>query len=493
MIRNSTARFFKMVKKETIGLWVLFLGACAIRFFQFTFFEFKHDEKLGIIAGLAAQKAHFFISHALPSSVGIQNPPLFVWFLGVVGYLTADPWGVTCIVFILNIAALLLAFRYFLRTLPRTFAVIAATLLAFSPSFVFYSSKIWAQCLLPLPMVMFHILLLYLITKKNGWYFVGLTIVACCASQLHMSGFYLFPVLLIIALIFRTIIRLRVFLSACAITILLFSPYLYYLIVQGGGTDVVTFMQTGKNTMFLSVLSKHLQVVSFDFLRIYLADDFNTVLSRSVGNFKYVLYPLSCGLMLLYVSGVVAYVLWLIQKRRFFDVSPMVTARFPVAFQIAGFLSVCVTSAYIVTGIRVPVHYLIVLFPSQFILMGFIANRLWRFFIARVLIMLSIFSTAVLLITTLIFIRQAGGHPYEYGPSYRFLLQIKNAVYANVPRGSCPEFQVVFTSKGKTDSDAVREALEYGHSCPSGYTKVPEHIVISWNKERMAYEYNFTQ
>ncbi|MCX5714967.1 MAG: hypothetical protein NT033_09280, partial [Candidatus Omnitrophica bacterium] len=149
-------RIFLEKKREGLFLLVFFVIACLLRFFQFSIFEFKNDQFAAIELGKATKQACFLVTHGIMSSINVYNPPLFTWFMGAVVYYTENPFYITLIFCLVNILALFLCLRYFLFRLPALYATIASSLVAFSPAFTIYSSNIWAQCLLPLPMILFY-------------------------------------------------------------------------------------------------------------------------------------------------------------------------------------------------------------------------------------------------------------------------------------------------------------------------------------------------
>lgn len=478
-----------MKKRRLIFLLILMVLAAALRLYQSSFFEFKNDQFYAIELGKEARNSHFLITHGMTSGVGVDNPPLFILLMGIITVFTGNPFYITLCFCIVNITALIIAVRYLYSSLPENYAFFSSLILAFSPAFTMYSSNIWAQCLLPILMILFQISLYKFIIRSKPNEFIIMGIITALAGQLHMSGFSLFPVLIILAVMYMKLIGIKRILFTFFVIFIIYLPYLYHLIYENELTNFISFGSTADRSICWKIFREHIRIASFDFFRYYFRHDFNRVLTASVGIFKFILYPLSCALIAFYIFGFIAYLYWLIKTKKFFDTSETMLKNYPFAFQTAGFTTIVVTMGYLLFKIRTPPHYLIILFPCHSILAGFIVYRLWSFPLFKTISFASAISTAALLFSILLFLNKAGGHPNEYGPSYKLLLKCKNIIRGITPQGYCAQPLISCATNGKCDKEAMSAVIQNNNRNPS-MPLFPVQLNISWDPALMRHRIN---
>jgi hypothetical protein len=477
-------------ERSIIAIYFIIVFACLLRFYQLSFFEFKNDQLQAILMGEQAQSANFLITHGMGSGVGVNNPPLFLWFMGLVTFFTRDPLAITVVFTVINIAALCIAARYFYLYLPLNFAVLASFFLAFSPAFTLYSNIIWAQCLLPAVMVFFHLSLYKIITEERaGKYFLWLIVLACVAAQLHMSGFFVFPVVFIIGLIYRDKIKTKALFLSVLIAFAIFLPFLVHLFAEGEWGKLFIYAAKSQRHIYWKLFREHLRISSFDFFRYYFRHDFAQVLRKSAGPLRYILYPLTWGLILAFVTGFVSYLALSLRSRKFFVLGQDVLKKYPLVYQISGFMVLVVSAGYLFFRVQTPMHYLIVLFPSYAILSASAAYRIWKYRFGRVMVFASLISTVLLLLAVLVFLEGSGGHAHEYGFSHRAILECKNELRGLIKNGQCPLIEVHFSGEGKTDSEAIAYAMTGGSLCSAEDKLVPVRLDIKWNNRLLRYEH----
>lgn len=476
-----------------ILLGVILILAFALQLYHLSSFEFKNDQLQAIILGNDARRASFMITHGTGSGAGINNPPLFIWIMAVITFFTNNPLYITTLFMFLNILALVIALIYFYKTLPKLYTVFASVFLAFSPAFSIYSNIIWAQCLLPPLMIMLHYNFYKFIKEdSNNKYFIMLGIIAAFASQLHLSGFFLFPTLVILATFYRHRISLKTVIVTTLFIFIVFLPYMYHLFYEKELDKFISYGNFMHGSIYWKVFREHLRMASFDFFRYYFRYDFPAVLEKSMGFLRFIFYPLSCIWLILFAIGILSYVMYLIKGHRFFDLSEEESSRYPLPFQIAGFLILLVTLGYLIFKIHTPPHYLILLFPSYAILTAYPAYKVWKFLWAKVIVLASMLATFCLLAAVLVFVRKAGGHPHEYGPNYGTLLECKDLVWSKVPLEFCPDLSLAaIVKKGadKFDRDTVYSVIMANRACGEGIRKIPLMLTIAWNERSMRYDY----
>ncbi|MFA5145044.1 MAG: hypothetical protein WC723_03450 [Candidatus Omnitrophota bacterium] len=478
------------MNRKILILILIFAAALAIRVYQLSIFEYKNDQYFAILLGNDTRNSHFLVTHGMLSGVGVNNPPAFLYIMGLLTGFTNDPFYLTFFFFGINILALALAMFYFYRTLPGIYAILSSAFLALFPAFTFYSSNIWAQCLLPLIMIILNINLYKFIKYGNSWNFFAAFILTALAAQLHMSGFFIFPALLIILIYRWNKVDKRTIGAAIFLSFLLFVPYLIHLFLENGLHKIISYGASFKRDIPWKVFPAHIRMSSFDFFRYYFKHDFNSVLRGAAGLWSFVLYPLTFIPAALFVFGFLSYLKWLIKGRRFFSLDDDINKRYPLPFQICGLLITVVTLGYLVLRVRTPMHYFILLFPAYSLITGFAAFKAWKTYWGKLTVLLGIISTVFLLAGVLIFLDKAGGHPHEYGISYKELISWRKDIQSAVSKGACFNVKANFTGKGKADKEVTEAVLSDKNGCRAGTKPIPVEINIGWNSKTMRYEHS---
>jgi hypothetical protein len=467
-------------------LTLVFAAAAFIRFYHLSFFEFKYDQLAAILLGNQAHQAHFLISHGMNSGVGFNNPPYFIYLMGALTYFTNNPYLLTAFFTILNLCALFIAICYFYKFMPLSYALLSVAFLAFSPAFTIYSSNIWAQCSLPVIMILFNIIFCKFIQEEKPVYYIVLNLLAGICAQIHMSGFFLFPVLLALGFKYRVKIKKAHIFLTVGLLVVIFLPYIYHIFGQGGHKDIFAYAGREKDIPW-NIFRSHFQMSSLDFFRANFRHDFLNILRHSWGVWGLILYPLTFMVPVLFIGGFILYLRFLIKEKRIFDKN---NPSYPLPFQVSGFLVVLVTLGYLVFQVRTPLHYLIVLFPSYAVITAFCAWKFWKYRLVKAGSLISILTTILLILVFLRFLDVAGGHPVGYGPSYKILNDLKGKIELLSQRGGfCPDLRLILPAKGKFDEGAIRYILTRGHICKSGLKSVPVKLSIVWESKAMRYEY----
>jgi len=476
------------LNKNIFPLILIFIIAFALRFYQLSFFEFKNDQYFAIGLGNEARTAHFLITHGMRSGLGLNNPPFFPYIMGVFTAFTNDPACLTSCFFGMNLLALAIAIIFFYCTLPEEYAVLSSAFLALFPAFTIYSNNIWAQCSLPLLMILFNISLFRLVKYELWWNFLYMGLLADVASQIHGSGFTLFPLLIIVAIAYWKKIDRKIIGLTLLASFVLFTPYLIHLFKEKEASNLLAFGTSKTRGFHWKIFTFHLRMASYDFFRTYFRFDFNQTLKAIAGQWRFILYPLTFIPGLLFIAGTYEYFRWLF-KGKILDPSEGHLKEYPIIFQISGLMLLITTLSYILFKIPTSMHYCIVLFPAYSILTGFAALKWWKFYWGKIIVLLGILSTVILLIATLLFLDRAGGHSYEYGVSYKSLISWRNELQAMKNKNECFDLKVNFTGKGKADMETSLAVLNDNNKCTPSDKIIPANINISWDEKLMRYEH----
>ena len=182
---------------------VLTIAAAAVsRFAWLDLMEFKGDEAnacrlaLHVLGYREPGVRSFFPTEGLVSSVGVPNPPLFIYLIALPLAVVRSPIAAAACVAALNVLAVWLSYWAGQRLFSRFVGVAAAALLALSPWGIIFSRKIWAQDLLPLCGVLFLLQLHWFVVEGRQRALFWLVVIAAVATQLHFSAWILVLVLL---------------------------------------------------------------------------------------------------------------------------------------------------------------------------------------------------------------------------------------------------------------------------------------------------------
>lgn len=194
------------VRMDVLAIGVTVAAAAATRFSWLDLMEFKADEseasRLGLhVLGYTEPGAgHFFPTEGLISSLGIPNPPLFVYLVAIPLAVVRSPLAVAGFIAATNVLAVWLCYLIGKRCYSRFVGVAAAALFALSPWGIVFSRKIWAQDLLPVFTTLFILQLHAFLVEKRPRAVCWLIVLAAAATQLHFSAWIL-PVILLGALV----------------------------------------------------------------------------------------------------------------------------------------------------------------------------------------------------------------------------------------------------------------------------------------------------
>ena len=147
--------------RELAALAGILLLAILCRFYALDWMEFKGDEAVALRLALPIFETGEWPQVGLMSSVGIHNPPFFIYMLALPMAISMDPvWVTGSLVGLLAVITVLWTYWVVRPRWGMMAAFSAALLFACSPWAVLYARKIWAQDVLPIFCVaLLHLLL----------------------------------------------------------------------------------------------------------------------------------------------------------------------------------------------------------------------------------------------------------------------------------------------------------------------------------------------
>lgn len=393
---------------ETAALALTLAAAATARLSWLDLMEFKRDEAnacrlaLHVLGYSEPGVGRFFPTAGLVSSVGIPNPPLFVYLVAVPLAIVRSPIAAAAAIAAANVLAVWLTYVVGRRCFSRFVGVTAAAMLALSPWGIVFSRKIWAQDLLPLCTTLFALQLYALLVERRSRAAFGLIVVTGAAIQLHFSACVLVVVLAAALFMSRRWLDRRWTLAAVAVVAALYAPYL--ALHLGGILHTAHHHERYTGPGFVSRL------------RAALRDTLGIV---GGGSMRYLIGKASAlATALSAVLGVLAPAGLVVAARRHGS------ARSPLATLFCVWYALPLT-ILTVLEIRPYMHYFIILLPLPYLGLAYLAERVfaWRRAAAAAAIAATLACFGLLDVRFFRTVIHDGGAPGDYGIAYRYQQQ----------------------------------------------------------------------
>ncbi|HVW20522.1 MAG TPA: glycosyltransferase family 39 protein [Opitutaceae bacterium] len=393
-----------MTKRERIALAVILALAALVRLWRLDLMEFKSDEAQACQLALQIAAHEHFPLTGLQASVGVPNPPLFVYLLALPLGLSADPVAAAAAIACANVAAVWICFLVGRRYFSAWSGLAAAALYALSPWAVVFSRKIWAQDLLPVFAGLFLLEAHAFIVERRPRALAGMIALAAAATQLHFSAFILGGVIAYLAIAGRETVRVRPLLAGLAIAGLLYAPYLCYL-ARSHGSDFANLGTRRAAWDAIVPAAKRLALALRYPFSVSGADGIDSL----VGAQPAWAWPLALAAGLGGLGGLA----WLCRRDRG-------TGRFHARVALLLWFALP-TAALIATGVAPFIHYFIILYPLPFLGLAAALEPLGRRWPAasRAVLGLCLAAYAWLDLGVYRAVSGQGGAPADYGVAYR--------------------------------------------------------------------------
>ncbi len=209
--------------------WLILAGIVAmgawLRFQHPELLEFKSDEAFAANQALEFVRGGKLPTSGLMSSVGVSNPPLFVWLLIPMFFLTSNIAIVCGMISVLGLAAVVATWWIGRKYYSSVSGLVAAALFASGPWAVVYSRKIWAQDFVPVLATGTVWAAHSLILGKNPKAVFWVLCLPLCVIQIHYSGFALTASAIAVIVLLRPRIDWRFAVAGVAVAVVLALPY----------------------------------------------------------------------------------------------------------------------------------------------------------------------------------------------------------------------------------------------------------------------------
>jgi hypothetical protein len=213
--------------------------AAAVRLVRLDLMEFKEDESeacrlaLHVLGRSEPGLGTFFPTTGLEASVGIPNPPLFVYLMALPLAVMSTPMAAVVFVAATNVVAVWLCYVAGRRYFSTFVGLAAAAMFAVSPWAIVYSRKIWAQDLLPICTGLFLLALHEFLVGRRPRALLWLLLLVGVSTQLHFSAWVLGGVALAAIALGRDTVERRWVALGLGGMALLYLPYVWHLVAVG--------------------------------------------------------------------------------------------------------------------------------------------------------------------------------------------------------------------------------------------------------------------
>ncbi|NOS67678.1 MAG: hypothetical protein HOO67_04925 [Candidatus Peribacteraceae bacterium] len=239
-------------------LWIAIIGAISLRFVHLPLMEFKGDEFDVLIRAWRNAHGVEFATTSIPSSVGLVNPPFFVWLLSIPAFFTSDPVLVTAFVAAVNAAGLLLLYAFLKRAFSANTALWTTALLSTAPWAIIYSRKLWPQDVMIFFLVLLYFALFLMMKRYRPWHVYLLFFTLAAVTQLHLIAWILPLIFFLFFDIFRVPIRKRDLLGGLSLFALLYLPYLFFH-QSSSFLNLLDFLRDSHESLNIRDILEHLE------------------------------------------------------------------------------------------------------------------------------------------------------------------------------------------------------------------------------------------
>ncbi|HUI05715.1 MAG TPA: hypothetical protein VL486_01785 [Verrucomicrobiae bacterium] len=233
----------RLARWEWVLLGVILAVGAYLRFSHLDLLEFQGDEAYAANLALGFVKHGRLPAAGLMSSVGVTNPPLFIYLLIPLFAICTDPVCVSCCIAVLGLSAVAICWWVGHKYYGSLAGLVAAALFAVSPWAVIYSRKIWAQDFVPVlatgTLWAVHAVALGRKPKAIFW----CVLLPLSVVQIHFSGLALTAAVIVILACLRPRIDWRLGAAGLAAALVLMIPYLQ-LQSRTGWADLRQAMNT---------------------------------------------------------------------------------------------------------------------------------------------------------------------------------------------------------------------------------------------------------
>jgi hypothetical protein len=221
------------------GTYAFFVAAILYRFGltcrYSPYVEFKVDEFLWLMAAYRNLHDHLALIGS-PSSVGLPQPPFFIYLLSIPVFWTTDPILVSLFIVLVNAGGLVVLYLALRRLFSRDIAIAATALLCTAPWAIIFSRKVWpSDVIVPLMAIFLFFFSAYLRDGRRWTLYAAFAAFDLLLQPNQSAWFLCLPFAVFLALD-RLRLAWKDLVAALLIFGLLFGRYIYHFSVVDTST-----------------------------------------------------------------------------------------------------------------------------------------------------------------------------------------------------------------------------------------------------------------
>ncbi len=397
-------------KRVTLIILIFILTLAAfLRFYNLRYMEFNYDQAKNSYLALEILRNGPIPNSCLPSSVGICNPPFFLYLLLPAIIISTDPIFLTAYIAFFNVLTVLLLFFFVRKFFNEKTALIAAAFLAVNPWAIIFSRTIWQQNVLMFFVLLFFWSLFSFWQDKKSTSIIWAMLWLGITTQIHQLGILLIIPFIIALILGRKNLLFKNFLIGLLLIIILYFPFVLFEINHDWYSleNIFTY-QASPAHLAIESLIYPLQLVTTRGFNYTFGSDYQHFLSGTAN------WPLLDGLLLIMVAAALLY--YLLKKST------------QNKFLLIWFLILPLFLLW--TKSQVYQHYFILGLPAGIIIISDFLNRLtekinhkiWRI-VAQIIIFIIIFYQAMFSFSYLTYLQDNPCINGNHSQGYAFKLE----------------------------------------------------------------------
>jgi len=212
----------------TWEVYAIVLIAAFLRLFHIEVTDFDYDQANIFRMAYGALHHGWLVATANGASIPILNPPAIIYLLMLPAALSANPLWAAVMVAVSAVAAVLLTYIFVRRYFGRLAGTFASLLFATAGRAVFYSRFSWQQNFIPFFLMLFLFALFAgVVERRKGWLFPAILLLGLL-YQLHATTSLLVAPLLVALCLSPDTVRWRDLVYSILSLLVLYFPYLLW-------------------------------------------------------------------------------------------------------------------------------------------------------------------------------------------------------------------------------------------------------------------------
>jgi len=332
------------------------------------------------------------------------------------------PLAISMLAMILSLLAVLFCYLFCRRYFSERVAVIASLLFSLAPWYVLHASTVLSNgTILPFFVILYFYFLSRVIVEGKLVFLIPAAVVLALQTQIHLSSLLLFPVTLVLLLLYRREVFTNTFFyMGLGSAFVLYIPYLIYNLSRSDLVGAFAFLFARYSSTFWTTFVEAV-AVPFMFVTPYVGTYLlGTTEIYPMMSVKIVYSVFTVGLVLLLMVALLS-LLW-----RFFHVKGR-EQKLLGTLLAWFFVPILLT---ILSRTNVSPHYLHVVYPVQFIALALLFDSFWKRY-RGVIISIIVFVSVLYLLFLGIFyvaVDREGGTTSIYGVPLKYRLAVVDSI-----------------------------------------------------------------